>query len=401
MNITVVTTGRADYGLLCPLIKELNRSSCFHVSVVATGTHLSPLHGETIQIIQRDGIEVAHKINMSIEGDAEHAICYSVATALTGFSSLFQTWRPDLVVILGDRYELWPICIAAVIHKIPIAHLHGGESTLGLIDDYVRHSVTKMSTFHFASIEPYAKRIIQMGENPNRVYVVGALGIDNIRNMHLMGIEEISEYTHVDFRQNNVALLTYHPVTLDDYALARQQVQDILESLLQTNLISLITMPNADTGGNTIYQTIETYCRRYPDRFRFVKSLGQQGYLSAMKYARLMIGNSSSGIIESASFRLPVVNIGDRQGGRFRSVNVIDCVCSKESIIAALDKALSETFIRSIAHTANPYGDGNTAGRIANILKSIDLNDKPALLKKGFHDLAFPGQLRTMAEGDR
>jgi UDP-hydrolysing UDP-N-acetyl-D-glucosamine 2-epimerase len=313
---------------------------------------------------------------------------------LAGFSSLFQKRQPDLVIVLGDRYELWALCIAAVIHKIPIVHLHGGESTLGLIDDPVRHSVTKMSTFHFASIEAYAKRIIQMGENPNRVYVVGALGIDNIKNMRLMDIREVSEYTGVDFGQKNVALLTYHPVTLDDYTLAGHQTQEILEALIQTTLFTLITMPNADTGGNTIYQIIEMYSQKYPDRFRFVKSLGQQGYLSAMKYAKLMIGNSSSGIIESASFKLPVINIGDRQGGRFKPANVIDCVCSIESIMGTLDKALSEDFTRSILDIENPYGDGTAAKRIVNILRDIDLSDKSTLIKKGFYDIDFPAQFK-------
>jgi UDP-hydrolysing UDP-N-acetyl-D-glucosamine 2-epimerase len=394
MNITIITTGRADYGLLYPLIKELTHSDHFGLNLVATGTHLSPLHGKTIKQIQQDSLEVTDTIEMTMKSDCENAICNSIAIGLAGFSSLFQKRQPDLVIVLGDRYELWAICIAAVIHKIPIVHLHGGESTLGLIDDPVRHSVTKMSTFHFASIEAYAKRIIQMGENPNRVYVVGALGIDNIKNMRLMDIREVSEYTGVDFGQKNVALLTYHPVTLDDYTLAGHQTQEILEALIQTTLFTLITMPNADTGGNTIYQIIEMYSQKYPDRFRFVKSLGQQGYLSAMKYAKLMIGNSSSGIIESASFKLPVINIGDRQGGRFKPANVIDCVCSIESIMGTLDKALSEDFTRSILDIENPYGDGTAAKRIVNILRDIDLSDKSTLIKKGFYDIDFPAQFK-------
>lgn len=394
MNITIVTTGRADYGLLYPLIKELKQFDYFSFNIVATGTHLSPLHGMTIQQIHQDGLEVADTIEMTMKSDSENAICNSIAIGLTSFSSLFQKSQPDLIIVLGDRYELWAVCIAAVIHKIPIAHLYGGESTVGLIDDPVRHSVTKMSTFHFASIDPYAKRIIQMGENPSRVFVVGALGIDNINNMCLMDIGEISAYTDIDFQQKNVALLTYHPVTLDDYTLARHQAQEILEALIQTDLFTLVTMSNADTGGNTIRQVIEIYSAKYPTRFRFVKNLGQQGYLSVMKYAKLMIGNSSSGIIESASFNLPVVNIGDRQGGRFKPVNVIDCVCSKESIMGGLDKALSADFGSSILDIVNPYGDGRTAKRIVNILMDVDLSDKSKLIKKGFYDIDFPIQFK-------
>lgn len=389
MNITVVTTSRADYGLLYPLIQELCQDKYFNVSIVVTGTYLSPLHGKTIEAIKRDGLQITDVVEMTREADLENDICDSVATGLTGFSRLFQKYQSDLVVVLGDRYELWAICIAAVVHKIPIAHFHGGKSTLGLIDDSIRHSVTKMSTFHFASIEQYAKRIVQMGENPDRVYVVGALGIDNIKNMRLMDIDELSEFTNIDFKQKSVALLTYHPVTLDSSALARYQIQEILDALTHSSIFTIITMPNADTGGSTIHQVLELYVKRYPDRFQIIKSLGQQGYLSAMKYARVMIGNSSSGIIESASFRLPVINIGDRQGGRFKPSNVIDIACSKELIIKALDYALSEAFNRSISNIENPYGDGNTARRAAHILKTINLSDKSTLIKKKFYDIDF------------
>ena len=396
MKIAMVTTSRADYGLLYPLIKEFNMDDNLTLRLIATGTHLSPLHGNTIKQIQRDGLIVTDTVEMTMESDSEDAICNSIAIGLIGFSSLFQKWKPDLVIVLGDRYELWSICIAAVVNKIPIAHIYGGESTLGLIDDPVRHSVTKMSAFHFASIELYAKRIIQMGENSDRVYVVGALGIDNIRKMHLMNIGEISEHTGMDFGRKNVALLTYHPVTLDDYASAKQQIQEILDVLVRKDLFALVTMPNADTGGNTIYQAIELYSQKYPEKLRIIKNLGQQGYLSAMKYAKLMIGNSSSGIIESASFKLPVINIGDRQGGRLKPANIIDCACVKESILEALDLALSEDFLKSISNIENPYGDGHTAKRIIKILKNIDFSNKSVFIKKGFYDIDYPILLNTM-----
>lgn len=385
-NIMVVTTGRADYGLLRPLIKRMLLSNHFDMRLIATGAHLSPLHGQTIQLIENDGLEVMAKVQMTMPGDTEGDICASISAGLSGFSELFDQTTPDLVVVLGDRYELWSICIPAVIHRIPIAHIHGGESTLGVIDDPVRHSITKMSTFHFASIDKYATRLIQMGERPERVHVVGAIGLDNLRDISLMSRKELSEYAGVDFSRT-IALATYHPVTLDNYESAKSQVQEILNALLETDLTALVTMPNSDRSWNTIYREIHRYSQRYPDRFKLLKNLGQRAYLSAMKYASLMVGNSSSGIIESASFELPVVNIGDRQAGRVKPPNVIDCICSRESVHHAIDKALSPEFKRTLSQLENPYGDGNTSTRILKILESIDFADKSAFLKKGFYDL--------------
>lgn len=385
-NIMIVTTGRADYGLLYPLIQKVSESNFCELHLIATGTHLSPLHGKTIQLIENSGIKVTDKVEMTMKSDTEDAICSSISMGLLGFSKLFNKLSPDLLIVLGDRYELWSVCMAAVIHKIPIAHIHGGEATFGIIDDPIRHSVTKMSAFHFASIDLYAKRIIQMGENPKRVFVVGAIGLDNIKTIPLMTRKELSEYAGIDF-EKKIALMTYHPVTLDSYDSAEKQIQEVLNALIKTDLLVLMTMPNSDTSGKAIYQKIEHCSQQYPEKFRLVKNLGQKGYLSAMKYAKLMIGNSSSGIIESASFKLPVVNIGDRQGGRFKPSNVIDCICSRDAITDAIDKALSDEFNRSIFQLKNPYGDGNTSLRIMKVLESIDLKNKSQLIKKGFYDL--------------
>lgn len=385
-KIMVVTTGRADYGLLYPLIKKIIENNRFALQLIATGTHLSPLHGKTIQLIEEDGLNVTEKIEMTMKNDTENAISNSISIGLMGFSQLFNKLCPDLVVVLGDRYELWSVCIPAVIHKIPIAHIHGGEATFGIIDDPIRHSVTKMSAFHFASIELYAKRIIQMGENPERVFVVGAIGLDNIKAIPLMTSKELSEYTGVDFEQK-VALMTYHPVTLDSYNSAEQQIQKVLSALIKTDLLILTTMPNSDTAGNIIYQKLESYSQQYPEKIKLIKNLGQKGYLSAMKFSHLMVGNSSSGIIESASFKLPVVNIGDRQAGRFKPQNIIDCVCSQEAISNAINQALSDEFKQSIGHLESPYGDGDTSIRIVKALESIDFNNKSQYLKKGFYEL--------------
>jgi len=225
-----------------------------------------------------------------------------------------------------------------------------------------------------------------MGENPERVFVVGAIGLDNIKTIPLMTCKELSKYTSVDF-EKKIALMTYHPVTLDSYDSTEQQIQKVLNALLKTDLLVIMTMPNSDTSGNIIYQKLENYSQQYPEKFKLIKNLGQKGYLSAMKYAQLMVGNSSSGIVESASFKLPVVNIGDRQAGRFKPINIIDCPCAEESIIQAINQALSDKFKQSIAELDSPYGDGNTSIRIVKILESINFNNRSQFLKKGFYDL--------------
>jgi len=385
--ITIVTTGRADYGLLYPLINKIIGNDNFDLRLIVTGTHLSTLHGKTIKLIEKDGVKVAGKVEMIAKEDTENAICSSISTGLLGFSKLFNKITPDLLIVLGDRYELWSACMAAVIHKIPIAHIHGGEVTIGLIDDPIRHSITKMAAFHFVSIDVYAKRIIQMGEAPNRVFVVGAIGLDNIKNIPLMNREELHKFTGVDFTKKKIVLMTYHPVTLEDYDSAEQQIQEVLNALIKTDLQTLITMPNADTSGVMIYKKIKQYVKQYPYKFKLIKNLGQKGYLSAMQHACLMVGNSSSGIIESASFKLPVVNIGDRQSGRFKPSNIVDCICSQDAILKAINHVLSKTFYQSIAQLENPYGDGNTSGRIVKVLEAMDLSKKEQYLKKGFYDL--------------
>jgi len=383
----MVTTGRADYGLLYPLINKIVESDDFELRLIAAGTHFSYLHGKTIQLIKKDGVKIAGKVKMTSRKDTKNAICNSISTGLQKFSKLFNKMMPDFLIVLGDRYELWAACMVAVIHNIPIVHIHGGEVTAGAIDDPIRHSITKMSVFHFASVDLYAKRIIQMGENPKNVFCVGAIGLDNINNIKLLTCEELSKITKIDFMKKNVALLTYHPVTLEAYVDAEQQIQEVLQALLKTDLLILITMPNADSARIVIYKKIESYIKQYPNKFKLIKNLGQKGYLSAMQYARMMIGNSSSGIIEGASFKLPVVNVGDRQSGRFRPQNVIDCGCSQQDILKAIERALSKEFNESIAQLENLYGDGHTADRIVKALEKLDFSNKTQYLKKGFYDL--------------
>lgn len=386
LKTAVVTTSRADYGLLYPLIRKMSEDEAFHTGIIVMGSHLSTLHGHTADIVKEHSLCDYDEIRTYTGDDTESGICSSMASGLKGFSEFLSRKNPDLIIVLGDRYELWPVCMASVIHKVPVAHIHGGETTIGSTDEAVRHSVTKMASIHFPSIGQYAGRIIQMGEDPKRVFTVGALGIDNIKGIELMSQDELNAYTGIDFG-NNVALMTYHPVTLDHYHSSSDQTREILNALLETGLVTLVTMPNADVGGLNIYNEIMNCVKEYPQKFKLIRNLGQAAYLSAMKYARLMIGNSSSGIIESASFKLPVVNVGDRQGGRFKPENVIDCICSKDEIVNSIKKALSAGFLQSISGLENPYGDGSTADRIIKILKTIDFCDRSRLIKKRFYDM--------------
>jgi len=385
LTITIVTTGRADYGLLHPLMTVLINNNNFIIHIVATGSHLSQFHGFSVKQVKND-FEYVDTIDLCLNGDKENDICHAISRGIHLFSDLYRAKAPDLIIVLGDRYELLAACIPATIHKIPIAHIHGGEITSGQIDDCIRHSITKMSHFHFASTDQYAKRIIQMGENPKNVFVVGAIGIDNIQNIELMKSEALIAFTGVNF-DKNVALMTYHPVTLDDYSMAKEQIEEVLNAVIGTDFITLITMPNSDPAGKIIFSTIKDYEAQYPNKIVCIKNLGQVAYLSAMKYAKLMIGNSSSGIIESASFKLPVVNIGDRQNGRLKPDNVIDCECETQKILKAINKATSTSFFKSISNLSNPYDQGNTSQKIESILEQLDIMNNVSLIKKIFYDL--------------
>ncbi|SES84591.1 GDP/UDP-N,N'-diacetylbacillosamine 2-epimerase (hydrolysing) [Natronincola peptidivorans] len=385
-KFAVVTGTRAEYGLLRPLIKEINKDMHIETALIVTGAHLSDFYGKTIDFIKEDGFKIDFVVDMELKGDKETEICHSMAIGLKKFSSLFSNAAFDGVIILGDRYELLSVCTAAVIHRVPIVHIHGGEVTEGAIDDTIRHAITKMTSIHFPSLDIYRDRIIQMGENPERVYSVGSLAIDNMREIKLMNKEEISQYTGINFKEK-IALMTYHPVTLNCFNHISVEIKEIMKALVDTNLIVLITMPNADMGSQEVYSVILEYMNRYPDKFQLRKNLGQKAYLSSMKYAAMMIGNSSSGISESPYFKLPVVNVGERQKGRLRTPNIIDCEGRKEKVLQAIHQALSEDFKSKIQSMNNPYGDGTTAKKIANVLKQVNFKDKDELLKKGFYDL--------------
>jgi UDP-hydrolysing UDP-N-acetyl-D-glucosamine 2-epimerase len=384
LETAVVTTSRADYSLLYPLLNKLIVDSYFSLKLVVTGSHLFPGFGNTLDEIKKDGFSNFYEVQTYQGRDDEKGISSAVAKGITGFSDLFSREKLDLVIVLGDRYELWSVAIAAVIHKVPIVHIHGGETTEGSTDEVVRHCVTKAASVHFPSISEYADRIISMGENPKRVFTVGALGIDNIKNSKYMTMSGLSQKLGVDLKKR-VALMTFHPVTMDGYGAAALQAKEILDAILEIDIFTIMTMPNADMGGNTIYIQMEDYEKKFPHKFKIIKNMGSEVYLSALSHVSAMIGNSSSGIIESASFKLPVVNVGDRQAGRMRPKNVIDCPCDKASVKKAVKNALSEDFKNSLSGLTNPYGDGKTADKMINILKKVDFKNKEKLLKKKFY----------------
>lgn len=383
-TICVVTATRAEYGLLKPLIFKLKEDKDINLKVVVTGMHLSPEFGLTYKEIINDNIEIDEKIEILMSSDTNVGVCKSMAMAMMSFSEYFNRIKPDMLVILGDRYEIFSIASVATVLNIPIAHLHGGEITEGLYDDAFRHSITKMSYIHFTSNEAYRKRVIQLGEEPERVFNVGAIGLDSIKNIKLLSLNELEE--SIDFKlDKKFGIVTFHPVTLEN-GTAEKQCNELLMALDDfKNMKFIITKANSDTDGRIINKLIEEYASRNKERILVVSSLGQLRYLSAMKYSSMVIGNSSSGIIETPSFKVPTVNIGNRQKGRIKARSVIDCEVKKDKIILAINKALDLEFLQSIKDIKNPYGDGESSEKIIIHLKKC-INGK-INLKKKFYNL--------------
>lgn len=384
-KIAVITATRAEYGLLRPLIFELMDDTEFECNVIVTGTHLLEKYGNTITYIEQDHVPIQYRIPIMEENINDH--CTIIAKAMQEFSQLYKKEKYEAIIVLGDRYELFGFCIPALIRRIPIVHIHGGEKTEGAIDEKIRHAITKMASIHFPSINEYAKRIVQMGEKPQRVFAVGALGVDNALKLPLLCKEELEKQLDINFN-DDVAIVTFHPVTTEGEESARNQAKIVFETLLSLPVYLLVTMPNSDLGGDVITKLILKYAGENSNRMKFVKSLGQVRYLSCLKYASIVIGNSSSGIIETASFHIPVVDIGDRQKGRFSPDNVIHCACTKTEILNAVNLGLSAEFKEKIQKCHNPYGDGKAALRIKDILKNINLKDE-SLIKKEFFDIDF------------
>lgn len=372
--------------MLTPLIRAIAKAPDMEADLLVSGTHLLKKYGETVQYIENDGNAIAYRIPIMEEdfSGTEREVTESIARCMEQCSGIFEKEKYAGLIVLGDRYELMGVCVAAMMFRIPIVHIHGGEVTEGAIDEKIRHAITKMASVHFPSVEEYAQRIMQMGENPDFVYPVGALGIDSIVSLPLMEKEELYKELGIE-TERKVAAVTYHPVTSLSRECAMEEIRSVMEALKEAELYSVITMPNSDAGGEEIFRVILEYTERMPDRFVLKKSLGQLRYLSLLKNADVMVGNSSSGILESASFALPTVNIGDRQKGRMAPMNVIHCECTKQAVLDAIGQGMSKEFRKQMERCVNPYGDGNTANKMIEYLRAIDWNDT-GLLQKHFFD---------------
>jgi UDP-hydrolysing UDP-N-acetyl-D-glucosamine 2-epimerase len=382
-SICVVTGSRAEYGLLYWLIREIAADPDLKLQVIATGMHLSPEFGLTYQAIEADGIRIDAKVETLLSSDTPVGVSKSIGLGVIGFADAFARLGPDIVVLLGDRYEILAAAEAAMVARIPIAHVHGGEVTVGAIDDAIRHAITKMSQFHFVAAEAYRKRVIQLGESPSRVINVGAPGLDHLHRTRLLGRSELEH--SLGFRLGKVNfLVTYHPATLGNRSPA-EGMTALLTALDQyPDAHVIFTKPNADVGGRGLISMLDDYVLRNASRALAAVSLGQLHYLSAMAVCDAVIGNSSSGIIEAPALGRASVNIGERQQGRLRAASVIDCPEEAEAITAAIGKALSSEFSAVLEDLNPPYGAGGAAERIKARLASIDLAE---LKVKHFHDL--------------
>lgn len=381
-KICVITGSRAEYGLLSGLMRAIKEDESLELQVIATNMHLSSEFGLTYKEIERDGFFINKKVEMLLSSDTANATTKSVGLATIGFADAYEDLKPDMIVVLGDRYEILAAVSAALFYKIPVAHLHGGEITEGAYDDCIRHAITKMSHLHFTSTEEYRQRVIQLGEDPKRVFNVGAPGIENIKKVPLMDKKEL-ELTLDGFTFNDkTILITYHPVTLEN-STAEEQIQNLLSALDEYPDIKIIfTLPNSDTDGRVIIRLINEYVSKHQEKATAYPSLGLKRYLSALQFVIAVVGNSSSGIIEVPSFGIPTLNIGDRQKGRIAADSVINCGTSKKDILEGLDKVLNS------GHTEihNPYEGKNTTSDILHVLKTYPLE---GLIQKTFYNLKY------------
>ena len=384
-TICVFTATRAEYGQLKTIIKALIKDDSFNIKTVVTAAHLSPEFGMTCQEIEDDGIKIDRKIETLLSSDSPSAVSKCMGLTMIGFADYFAETKPDAFMVLGDRYEALAATCAAFNARIPIIHLYGGDTTEGAADEAYRHSITKMACLHFASTEEYRNRVIQLGESPERVFAVGEIGIENALHTKLLSVKQLSKELKIDLSKN-YAVATFHPVTLENDS-AEQQIKNLLKALSkQSNMQFIFTKANADSDGHKINKILEDYCSKH-ENFHLFSSLGMLKYLSAIKHASFVIGNSSSGLIEVPSFKIPTINIGDRQKGRLMASSVICCKPTQADIEKAIDKALSPEFRKIASKTINPYGDGKTSEKIVKIIKRTF--SKPIDLKKKFYDIPF------------
>jgi UDP-hydrolysing UDP-N-acetyl-D-glucosamine 2-epimerase len=387
-KICIVTGTRAEYGLLYWLMKEIQDDPELGLQIIATGMHLSPEFGLTYQKIEEDGFQIDEKVEMLLSSDTPVGIAKSVGLGVIGFADALARQKPDILVVLGDRFEILAAAQAAMIARIPIAHIHGGETTEGAIDEAIRHAITKMSHFHFTAAEPYRRRVIQLGETPERVLNYGAPGLDNLKKMKLLNRASFEKA--INFQLGKLSfLVTYHPVTLSNTA-PEKSFQELLNAIGQFPEATIIfTKANADTSGRTINYNIEKYVEKNPVRAKVFTSMGQLLYLSAIKNADVIIGNSSSGIVEVPAFHKPTVNIGKRQQGRLKADSIIDCEETELAIVDAIKKGLSSEFKKILRDTKNPYGQGNASLKIKEYLKKVSLQN---ILMKKFYDVSYHDQ---------
>lgn len=384
-KICVITGTRAEFGLLSGLMRLIQQSEDTNLQVVATNMHLSERYGNTYREIEEAGFAIDYKVPM-LDGsgaDDSTATIKAMSRALAGFADAYDVLQPDLIVVLGDRFEILCAVEAALIKQIPVAHLHGGELTYGAYDDAIRHSITKMSHLHFTSTEEYRSRVIQLGEQPERVFNVGALGVENIKRVPLMSKEEVEKDLKFEIGDRTL-LITYHPATLSD-SNPLEYIKALFDALDEhPELRVIFTMPNSDTGGQEIAEAIENYAAQHADRVRAYKSLGMRRYLSVMKYCAAVVGNSSSGILETPSFHIPTLNIGSRQDGRLAAKSVYNCGTSKEAISEGLSHILSQEFRAQAAKAMNPYEKEGTAQAIFDAISCYPLE---GIIKKEFYNL--------------
>jgi len=381
-KICVVTGTRAEYGLLRWVMEGIRNSSALELQVVATGMHLSPEFGLTYREIEKDGSRIDRRVEMLLSSDSPTGLAKSMGIGIIGFADVLRELQPDMLLVLGDRFEIFSAVAAAVPARIPVTHLHGGEATEGVIDESIRHSLTKMSHLHFVATDEYRKRVIQLGEQPERVFCVGGLGVDSIVRMKLLERESLEDALDFRFGARNL-LVTFHPVTLEQNSSERQmgELFSALSALPETHII--FTMPNADTDGRALIGMIKDFVASHP-RAKVFSSLGQLRYLSCINYVDGVVGNSSSGLLEVPSFKKGTINIGDRQKGRIKADSVIDCKPEKESILKALEELYSDEFMDELKTVMNPYGEGGASEAIVAILEKVVLDH---IIKKEFYDL--------------
>jgi UDP-hydrolysing UDP-N-acetyl-D-glucosamine 2-epimerase len=382
-KICIFTGTRAEYGLLKPLIDELRTDNSVELQLIISGMHLSPEFGLTYREINLDGFSKVEKVEILLSSDTPIGVLKSMGLGMISYAEALDRLKPDLLVGLGDRFELFSLSSAALVQKVPFAHIHGGEVTSGAYDDAFRHSITKMSHLHFASTEIYRKRIIQLGENPNTVFNVGALGLDNIKKMKLLSKKDLENSLNF-LLDKPYFVVTFHPVTLEKKN-SEKQFKELLKALDEFKFYKFIfTKANADNDGRIINNLIDEYVAKNKDRAASFYSLGQLRYLSALKYAEMMIGNSSSGIIEMPFFKKPTINIGERQNGRIFPKSVIQCEPNQKSIITAVERGIDGKFRKSINQTISIYGNGTASKKIKKVITTIDLTK---LIKKKFYDI--------------